>query len=389
MIAMMLFTFAVMSAFMIDYGYMQLVRGQTRMVADAAARAGAEALARTRNEQQARLAAMDIAGQNDVAGQRFVLDPGDVIFGQSVPQSDGTWTFNANVQPYNSVRVTPRVRNDSPFGAAPLFFGGVTGVDKFQTKSQATAGEQPVEICLCIDRSASMVQSMLRTFTTTTQFPANNPLLNPAAWYTSLRERHFHSPPHPTARRWAELRSALNIFLTECGKAVNPPRVALVTFSSATTLTSRPFTTCNTVDVDVPFPTSTTTTWTTTLNAITNSLNARSANPLPGGTRTSEGLQAAINQFQGSSSLVQSRKVIILFTDGQHDSGYSPVNAGANAAAAGITVHCVSLLVSFQSALSQVASMTGGKYYLAGENPVELQNAFRDLANQTPIVLME
>jgi hypothetical protein len=270
-----------------------------------------------------------------------------------------------------------------------LFFGGVTGVDKFQTKSQATAGEQPVEICLCIDRSASMVQSMLKTFTTTTQFPANNPLLNPPEWYSSLRERYFHSPPHPTAGRWAELRKALDIFLTECGKAVNPPRVALVTFSSGTTLTARPFTTVKTVDVDVPFPTSTSTTWTTTLNAITASLNARSANPLPGGTRTSEGLQTAINQFQGSSSLVQSRKVIILFTDGQHDAGYSPVNAGANAAAAGITVHCVSLLVNFQTALNNVAAMTGGKYYIAGENPVELQTAFRELANQTPIVLME
>lgn len=395
-IAMMLMTFAVMSAFMVDYGYMQLVRGQTRMVADSAARAGAEALIRTRDVALARQAAVTIAGRNEVAGEPFVLDPNDVVFGQSAPSSGGSWTFTPNLQPFNSVRVTPRVRSDAPFGAAPLFFGGVTGVDSFQTRAQATAGEQPVEICLCLDRSQSMIYQMSRGEI----YPANNPLVYPLELFAPdkplLSVRRIHSPPHPTASRWANLRTALNLFMTECGNAVNKPRISLVTFSSASTFTLYPRTSVTTTSVDVPFH-SVGTSWSAVNAAVTAALDARSSLPLAGSTQTNAGLQQAVDLLNGANSSVQSRKVIILFTDGIHDSNANPTPAGANAAASGITVHIVSLLTGSQSILSNIAASTGGKYYspdvdASGSMQVaitQLQQAFQDLARQIPIVLME
>jgi hypothetical protein len=50
-----------------------------------------------------------------------------------------------------------------------------------------------------------------------------------------------------------------------------------------------------------------------------------------------------------------------------------------------------------QTVLDQVANMTGGKYYVTGSNSnntpqqnfAELQAAFKDVANQIPIVLMD
>lgn len=393
MIALMLFIFAIMSAFMIDFAYMQLIRGQARMVADSAARAGAEALVRTRDPNLAIQAAVDIAGLNEVGGRTFVLSSSDVVLGQSIAASNGGWTFNEGATPYNSVRVTSRVRHDSPFGAAPLFFGGVTGIDDFQTRAQATAGEQPVEICLCLDRSLSMSQEAIVTF----RWPAGNPLLYPLSYYrSSLPLCYQHSPPHPTISRWATLRAALDVFFTECAKAVNPPRVALVTFSTETTQKLYPFLEYSTSSVDVSMPTGAGITWASNLSLLQTSLANRSSQPMAGNTNTNAGLQRAVDVCTGATGRVQARKVIILMTDGANDPGASPVPAANNAAAAGITVHCVSMLLARQSVLDQVASLTGGKYYVTGvtsnsaqQSFTELQAAFRDIANQIPIVLME
>ncbi len=397
MIALMLFVFAMMSAYMIDYAYMLLIRGQARMVADSAARAGAEALVRTRDPNIAIQTAVDFAGLNQVAGRAFVLSPDDVVLGQSIPTSDGGWNFTAGVMPYNSVKVTSRVRHDAPFGAAPMFFGGVTGVDDFQTRGTATAGEQPIEICLCIDRSLSMIYRPVSG----SRYPPGNTLLYPLSDYGNNPDlRNRHSPPHPTASRWAAVRSALDIFFTECGNAVNPPRVALVTFSSAGTQTAKPNRTYTTTDVDVQMPTGSGVTWSQNLAQLQTALDFRSFGPLFGNTQTNTGLQAAVNVCTGASGRVQAKKVIILMTDGAHDAGFSPLPAAANAAAANITVHCVSMLTDEQPVLDTVASMTGGKYYVTGTNTAisgeaqtqnleELQQAFRDLANQIPIVLMD
>ncbi|MFM8474294.1 MAG: VWA domain-containing protein [Planctomycetaceae bacterium] len=392
-IAVMLFVFAIMSAFMIDYAYMLLVKGQARMVADSAARAGAEALVRTRDPNLAVQAAMDIGGRNEVAGRPFQLAPSDVVLGQSIAASDGSWIFSPGVTPYNSVQVTSRVRRDSPFGAAPLFFGGVTGVDDFQTRGKATAGEQPIEICLCLDRSNSMMQEAVFNSKWT-----SHELLYPLSLYSfNLRTCIQHSPPHPRLSRWVALRSALDIFFTECGKAVNPPRVALVTFSSTATMIRHPFYSYNASDVNVQMPTGSGVTWSQNLTQLQGAIETLSGRPLFGETNTNTGLQTAVNVCTGAIGRVQARKVIILITDGIHDTGFSPITAAGNAAAAGITVHCVSMQLTRQTTLDQVANMTGGKYYVTGSNRdntpqqnfAELQAAFRDLANQIPIVLMD
>jgi Mg-chelatase subunit ChlD len=90
----------------------------------------------------------------------------------------------------------------------------------------------------------------------------------------------------------------------------------------------------------------------------------------------------------GANGRALSNKVIILLTDGQWNDGRNPVLAAQDAAAAGVTVHCVSMMTSTQATLTQVASITGGQYY-ATQNAAQLQQAFRDLAKQLPIVLTD
>lgn len=390
LIAIMLLAFATTVAFSIDFAYMQLVRSELRAATDAAAKAGAEALMRTRNTSAGIQAAVDYAAHNKVAGRSFRIRPADVKLGQASVGSDGLWHFTENQLPYNAVRVESLVGTTGVFSAVPLFFGKLLGKDGFSTSAKATAAQQSVEICLCIDRSGSMSYNMDGI---DFRFAANNPLLYPSSYYSTQRNRNIHSPPHPDESRWAYLRAAVAEFLSETSKLTNPPRTALVTWSSDASLTLYPgsvsapviYTTATT---NVALPTISGFNWSANALSIQNSLNALAQKPLAGATRLSDGLDRAVQVLTGTGSQVQSNKVVILMTDGMWGDCRDPMLAAQDAAAAGVTVHCVSMLTGTQEILTRVANLTGGRYYPTSDAN-GLRNAFRELAQTVPIVLTE
>lgn len=149
-----------------------------------------------------------------------------------------------------------------------------------------------------------------------------------------------------------------------------------------------PYTNYPVVSTDVGLPAAGTFVWSTNRTTIENSLATRTAAPVGGGTTLSAGLDRAVAELTGTNGRALSNKVIILMTDGQWNAGRDPVLAAQDAANAGITVHCVSMLTSTQATLTQVASITGGQYY-ATQNASQLQQAFRDLARSLPIVLTD
>lgn len=385
LIAAMLFTFVLIAAMMVDFAYMQLTRTELRTATDAAAKAGAEALARTQDANQAIAAAVQYAALNKVANRNYSINTNDVVLGRVNGQNNGSWTFTANATPYNAVRVNAKIGNSGSFSAVPLFFGGATGRNTFSTNLQATAGQQEVEVCLCLDRSGSMMFDMSGT---DWAYPPNNPLRNPAGYYPQGIWRDYCSPPHPSASRWAILMGAIDIFLDEAGQFQYPPRTSLVTWSSDMSLPYYPYTNYPVVSTDVGLPSAGSFVWSTNRTSIENSLNARTAAPVGGGTTLSAGLDRAVAELTGTNGRALSNKVIILMTDGQWNAGRDPVLAAQDAANAGITVHCVSMLTSTQATLTQVANITGGQYY-ATQNASQLQQAFRDLARSLPIVLTD
>ncbi|MFN8707699.1 MAG: VWA domain-containing protein [Planctomyces sp.] len=384
LIAFMLFAFLVTSAMTIDFAYMQLVRTELRTATDAAAKAGAEALARTQDSNAAIAAAVAYGSQNRVAGRNFQLRNSDVSLGRVTGQANGSWSFTANATPFNSVRVNGKIANNALFGSVPTFFGPAFGQPGFATSQQATAGQQDVEVMLCLDRSGSMLFDMNGT---DWSYPSNNPNLSTfTAWGTTWQ---YHlSPPHPTASRWAILANAVNIFLQEAGQFPNPPRAGLVTWGSAYTMPIAPSTFYPASTTDHALPSFTGFSWNSNVTSIQNAINTRTANPMMGGTNLSAGLDMAVAQFSGANSRPLSNKVVILLTDGQWNDGRDPLLAAADARAAGITVHVVSMLTSTQAVLQQVASTTGGHYY-ATQNEAELRNAFQELARTLPIVLVD
>lgn len=385
LIAAMLFTFIIMAAMTVDIAYMQLIRTELRTATDAAAKAGAEALVRTQNGNAAKAAAVQYASLNKVGGQPFRITQNDVTLGRVTGQSNGSWTFTANSTPFNSVRVNAKIGNGGATAAMPMFFAPALGQAPFATTSQATAGQQEVEVCLCIDRSGSMMFDMSGD---DWAYPSPNPLLYPARNYPSTMYRNYCSPPQTTASRWAVMRSAVNTFLNEAGQFQYPPRTALVTWSSAMTLPYFPFTNYTLVDTDFNLPSVVNYSWSSNRTAIESSIATRSASAIGGGTTLSAGLDQAVQVLTGTNGRSLSKKVIILLTDGMWNAGRDPVLAAQDASAAGITVHCVSMLTSTQATLTQVASITGGQYYATSDS-AQLQQAFRDLARSLPIVLTD
>lgn len=385
MIGTMLFTFAMMTAFSVDFAYMQLVRTELRSATDAAAKAGAEALIRTHSPEQAIAAAVDYASRNTVGGRTFEILPEDVVLGKAVPDDDGGWQFLEGTLPYNAVRVKSKVGGTGVFAPVELFFNGITGVEGFSTTSQATAGQQEIEICICIDRSASMSYDMTGT---DYRFAKRNPLLFPAVYYPSALWRNICSPPHPTLSRWATLRSAVQTYLDEVALASAPPRTSLVTWSSPGSLPYYPDTSVLDFSVEVDLPAPYSMTWDTNSRLIQNALDDLGRKPMIGQTNISAGLDTAVQLLTNDPGKVQSKKVIILFTDGVWTTGRDPILAAQDAANGNVTIHCVSMLTGFQESLTQIALMTGGSYY-STSNEAELQAAFKELAQRIPIVMTE
>jgi Ca-activated chloride channel homolog len=392
LIAAMLLVFLISAAMSIDFAYMQLVRTELRTATDAAAKAGAEALARTQDADAAKAAAVAYANMNKVGGRTFQIGTNDVTLGRVTGQSDGAWTFTANTTPYNSVRVNSKIGNGGTTAAYPTFFGGALGHANFTTSQQATAGQQEVEVCLCLDRSGSMMFDMSGD---DWSYASGNPNLYSSSYYPNRLFQYpnrlyqnYCSPPHPTLSRWAVLQNAVDTFLDEAGQFQYPPRTAVVTWSNSMSLPYFPYTSYNTVETDFNLPSAENFNWSNNLGAIQNAISALGSNPIGGGTNMSAGLDRAVQVLTGANGRVLSNKIIILLTDGQWNAGSDPVLAAQDASNAGITIHTVSMLTSAQATLTQVASITGGKYYPTSD-AAQLQQAFRDIAKSLPIVLTD
>ena len=385
LIAAMMIAFLVSAAITIDFAYMQMIRTELRTATDAAAKAGAEALARTQDANAARQAAVNYAAANQVGGRPFQISTNDVTLGRVANQTNGTWQFVANSTPFNAVRINSRVGNGGVIAAKPLFIAGAFGHGSFSTALQGTAAQQEVEVCLCLDRSGSMMFDMTGT---DWSYASPNPLLYNKKYYPNTMYQNYCSPSHASASRWAVVTSAVGTFLNEAGQFQFPPRTALVTWSNAMTLPYYPNSSYTAVDTNFDLPNAGSFNWASNRASVESQLATLTANPLGGGTNMSSGLDRAVAVLTGSNGRMLSNKIIILLTDGEWNAGRDPVLAAQDAATAGITIHTISMLTSTQSTLTQVANLTGGQYYPTS-NAAQLQQAFQDIAKSLPIVLTD
>ena len=384
LIAAMLFVFVVCTALTVDVAYMQLIRTELRVATDAAAKAAAERLATTEDTQLAKETAMAYAANNPIGGRPFEIDESDIQFGRINRISTGQYVFSEGETPENAVNVMGRLAIDARTKPIPLFFAPALGHDDFATSHSATASQQDVEVCLCLDRSGSMLFDITGV---DWAYPPNNPLLsNFTAWGNIWR--NIVSPPHPDDSRWAILSDAIDLFLVEAGRYETPPRTGMVTWSANASLPISPFTQFQSATVNVELPPPGTSNWPSNANGIESAINVLSSNPMLGGTNMSAGLDLAVDQLTSDTSSGSANKIIILLSDGVWNQGRDPLDAAQDAAAEGITVHTISMLSSDQNTLAQVAAITGGRFFNTNDE-TELAAAFFELARTLPIVLTD
>ena len=380
----MLFVFAIAAAITVDFSYMQLVRTELRVATDSAAKAGAEALARTEDVDLARSEAVRYASMNSVAGQPLAIAESDVILGRLVESGGGRWQFSPGGFPPNAVRVDANTGGDALHPAIPLHFGRILGRSTFTPHSEATAGQQQVEVCLCLDRSGSMLFDMTGV---DYEYVPNNPYLSNFTAWGDLWRNHL-SAPHPTQSRWAVLRGAVQIFYDEAALYTPAPKTSLVTWASDYTMPISPGTVFKSATLNVGLPQSDSTTFAQQRSLITNAINSLNTKPMMGGTHLSAGVDLAVSHLTGGQSSSFSNKIVILLTDGQWNAGRTPQQVGTDARNAGVVIHAVTMLTNLQNDVRQMAEMTGGRYY-STTNETELRDAFRELARSLPIVIVE
>ena len=385
LILIMLVIFIIMAGLTIDYAYIQLIRTDLRTVADAAAKAGAEALGRTENEAAARLAAVQYAALNTVGEAPFQIQESDVTVGRLVPNhSDGRWQFVAGGTPPNAVQVNAAAGNGALHPAIPLFFAKATGVPTFSPSIQTTAGQQEVEVVLCLDRSGSMLFDMSGV---DYEYPPNNPNLSTFTAWGWIWQNHL-SPPHPVNSRWAVLARAVDLFMDESGYYTPPPRVSLVTWSSNYTMPISPGTQYLAATVNVALPSIGGHSWSSNRQAVLAAVSNLGSKPMMGATNLSAGLGRAAQVLGGNNANSFSNKIIILLTDGEWNEGRGPLAAAIDARNAGITVHCITVLTAHQPDIQQVALLTGGRYFNTYTEQ-ELKDAFQEVARSLPIVMTD
>ncbi len=384
LILVMLAVFVTLAAITIDYSYMQLVRTELRAATDAAAKAGAEALGRMQDVTSAKQEAIRYAAANKVGGRPFAIAMNDLDIGKVVRNSNGRWNFQLNGTPPNAMRVNARTGGNAAQASVPLFFGQVLGQSTFSPSYQATAGQQDVEVCLCLDRSGSMLFDMSGN---DYSYPPFNPRLSTFTAWGTVWHNHL-SPPHPVNSRWAILASAVRLFFEEAALSSPQPRASLVTWASNYQMPISPNTNFLESKIDVSLPSTSSFNFTTNKQSILSAVDAKTVLPMMGGTNLSAGLTQAISVLLGANSNPFSSKVIILLTDGEWNLGVDPVTVAATAHNAGIIVHCISMLTVSQATLQQVATIANGRYYSTSKE-VQLRAAFQELARSLPVVLTD
>jgi Mg-chelatase subunit ChlD len=326
MVAITMVILFVAAAFAIDIAWMHATRAELRTATDAAARAASESLGRLQDSEAAIAAAEALARANTVAGEPLELDRTDVVFGSHSIQSDGRFRFEPGGTPPNSVRVIGRRTADSPSGPVPLFFGPLFGVTEFQPRQQATASRLDRDIALVLDVSGSMAEFG--------RFPA--------------------------------LTNALSVFLSELENLPQEEFVSLTVYNHEPRRVQE---------------------MTSDLGLIEEAFSEESPGGFTAiGLALETGLDSIVND---PASRPFAFRELILMTDGNHNTGISPLDIVPDAVAERVIVHTITFSDGAnQDLMRQVAEAAGGSHLHADTNQ-QLVDVFREIALQIPVVLID
>ena len=395
LVAIFLVVIFVMAAFSVDLAYIELVKVQLRSATDAAARAATSAMVQGKSDTDVVNTAISTAALNTVAGKNLNISAGDIALGQSIIQSDGTYKFQAGVQPYQAVQITASMSKNNANGAVPLFFGSFMGMNSYSPSNTAVAAATSCDVCLVLDRSHSMCWDQSGT---SWKYPAPTGLDNFGVLSiltlapSKLPSGVFQPNPPIAGSRWLALQTAVQSFCDILSASQSSTHVGVVTWASPTAKT----TVYSTLKAPFDLPASVGVTkdvdLTDAVGSISAAVAARSQTMLLGGTDMYTGIEGGISVLTGSKARKTATKVMILMTDGDWSSpagNTDPVTAANHAKSNSIVIHCICFLSSAnQTTCKNIASKTGGKFYYATDS-ASLTAIFQQIAQTLPVALTQ
>jgi Mg-chelatase subunit ChlD len=326
LIAVMFVFLFIAAAFAVDVARIHVTRSELRTATDAAAKAAVEALGREQSIEAGRNAAIEVARRNIVAGNGLDLRPSDIVFGGSVAQDDGSFAFDPNASFINSARVTGSRTEESLDGSVGLFFAPLVGAGNFEPQRVASAARTDRDIALVLDVSGSMA----------------------------------------SGGRFEALSNGLNVFLNELEATRQREAVSLTVYSTEARK----------------------------LQDMTDNLNlirSAFADESPAGfTAIGRGMRVGLNSILSDA---QSRpfalKSLIVMTDGNQNRGVNPRAIARRCAAENVTVHTITFSDGANQALMRQVANVGNGNHLHAVNNGQLVEAFREIARQLQVLLIE
>jgi len=337
LIAVTLPLIIIMVAFAVDVAWMQLVRAELRTATDAASRAGAKTLSLQQSEAAARLAAIDAAQRNLVAGVPLAVLDSEIEVGLSSQATSGSrFVFTPGGTQLNAVRVTGNRTASSAGGPVSLFLGQVMGVTQFQPTNVATSTQLDRDICLVVDRSGSMMRGI-----TGTSVPSG-----------------ICNPPDMAVSRWGALNTAVAGFLVELNLTSQSEQCGLVSYSNAGSFCSNPTYTYTTSDINAPLDFN--------YVPISDEMARLSSQPVRGRTDIGAGIENGILVLTSPQVRPFALRTMVVMTDGRHNEGPEPVIAARRAADENIIIHTVTFSDEADFfRMREVADATGGEHFHA------------------------
>jgi hypothetical protein len=230
----------------------------------------------------------------------------------------------------------------------------------------STAARADHDIVIVIDRSGSMAWDLsAKKFS----YPGN---LNGKSTI-----QNYFLPPHATLSRWAYLKNAVSLFITEVDSQSYDAKIGLVTYSSNFTFGTFSSTASTTEQ-----------TLSTNYANINTRLTQLGQKPLIGDTNMEQGMTDGQTVLMDTTrNRMTAIKTMILITDGIVTQGGNPRTLAQTLKNNRITCHTISFGANADKTLcAEIASITGGRYYDAPTSTA-LQAAFADIALSLPSIL--
>lgn len=337
------------SAYVINVSYMEHMRTDLQITTDVSTRAAGRMLAVTGSRDAAISAAQDMLNLNPIFNHTVTLNEVDIVFGVS--------TRHAENERYNFADVgsnpnAVQVKGNGNLKLSPLFptMGANISIRPIKT---AISTQTELEIALVMDRSGSMA------FSAAEISGPQNPAAAPPGW-------KFGDAIPPKAR-WTDACSALNLFLDMLNKSPHDEHVSLTTYNEKST-------------VDTALSGN--------FDLINQKMLAYSQKYKGGATNIGDGILDGLKTLSDKKTARSwATRVMIVMTDGRHNTGTDPVYAAQVAASQEVQIYTVTFSAEADiPRMQQVADIGSGKHYHAATAD-QLRAAFENIAKSLPTLI--